>query len=290
MDSQTTNYIGNKSKGLRFLIAAVFVIIYWGIGRIFNMSTTAYQVLGIPILIIFQHFINRQPLRTLWVRDGAEIKRNIKFYFIFVIFAIVPLYSLIVAIINGKIDDALFAVVAVAGAYPFSYALYQMKAKNWLHLIFCAAIIVVIIMFPYILVNVLHLNFHVGGGKSISSGTHISLSKGLPPALQMFMMMPVGFWVEEVFFRGALDGYIHRNEKNIGVWSAIFISALWGFWHMSNAQMDSHFVSNLINLLIPQIIIGVPLSLFMRKSRNLLVPNTAHGLLDALRTLLANGV
>ena len=51
MNTKTTNYIGSSSKGLRFLIVAVFVIIYWGIGRIFNMSTSAYQVLGVPITV-----------------------------------------------------------------------------------------------------------------------------------------------------------------------------------------------------------------------------------------------
>lgn len=40
-----------------------------------------------------------------------------------------------------------------------------------------------------------------------------------------FLLLPVGFMVEEVFFRGALDTCLHRGEQGTGWLSAIFVSA-----------------------------------------------------------------
>lgn len=38
--------------------------------------------------------------------------------------------------------------------------------------------------------------------------------------------------LEEVFFRGALDTHVHDEREKRGVWSALFVSALWGVWHL----------------------------------------------------------
>ncbi len=105
-----------------------------------------------------------------------------------------------------------------------------------------------------------------------------------------FLLGPVGFVVEEVFFRGGLDTYLHRGEKTTGWLSAIYISALWGVWHLpGSALMAGHLLSTIVGLVVSQIILGVPLSLLWRKSGNLAVPDTTHALLEAVRSILAVG-
>jgi membrane protease YdiL (CAAX protease family) len=133
--------------------------------------------------------------------------------------------------------------------------------------------------------NLLHL--HISGRAPTGEAT------GMWPIVQaaggVFLFGPVGFVVEEVFFRGALDTYVHRGEEGTGWISAVFVSALWGLWHLPGrvtAGLDgSHLLSVVASLLAAQIVIGVPLSLWWRKSGNLIVPDTAHAYLEAIRTV-----
>src|SRR5205814_1740534 len=48
----------------------------------------------------------------------------------------------------------------------------------------------------------------------------------------LLQYVPVVFVIEEVFFRGALDSYVHRVGEGTGWGSAVFVSALWGLWHL----------------------------------------------------------
>jgi membrane protease YdiL (CAAX protease family) len=43
---------------------------------------------------------------------------------------------------------------------------------------------------------------------------------------------PASFLLEEVAFRGALDAHVHYDGERGGWLSAVFISALWGVWHL----------------------------------------------------------
>ncbi|HEU5229153.1 MAG TPA: CPBP family intramembrane glutamic endopeptidase [Ktedonobacteraceae bacterium] len=108
--------------------------------------------------------------------------------------------------------------------------------------------------------------------------------QSLQIATQWFLIAPVGFVVEEVFFRGALDTYLHRGEEGVGWLSALFVSALWGLWHLARQPMPmGQLLSMGAGLIISQVLVGVPLSLWWRTSGNLVVNNTAHALLDAVR-------
>ena len=117
----------------------------------------------------------------------------------------------------------------------------------------------------------------------------------LPPLLTIlerggarFLLGPVGFVVEEVFFRGGLDTYLHRGEEGTGWLSAIYVSALWGLWHLpGQAAPAGGLLGTIVALLVAQIAVGVPLSLWWRKSGNLTVTDTTHALLQAFRAILA---
>jgi membrane protease YdiL (CAAX protease family) len=98
------------------------------------------------------------------------------------------------------------------------------------------------------------------------------------------LIAPVGFVVEEVFFRGALDTYLHRGEAGTGWLSARGVSALWGVWHLPGQAISSeNLLSTVVGTMLPQILVGVPLSFWWRKSSNLVVTTTTHALLEAAR-------
>ena len=142
-----------------------------------------------------------------------------------------------------------------------------------------------------LLPHLLPFHLHIGAGQP-GTTKPLTLLPSLVVGAETFLLLPVGFMVEDVFFRGALDTYIHREEKGVGWLSAIFVSALWGLWHLPvQANLDrAHLLSTVIGLLIAQIAVGVPLSLWWRKSGNLTVTDTTHALIDAVRNALAAGV
>ncbi len=66
-----------------------------------------------------------------------------------------------------------------------------------------------------------------------------------------------------------------------GIVSAILVSVLWGLWHHPIAPQAS-----VVQLLVTQVAMGPFLSLFWRRSGNLMVPEFAHALSDSVRNAL----
>ena len=282
----TKTPIGTHSHPLRFLIVALVVAAYWVLGYLLHLGLPAYQLLGVVMLLVFQLGIQRQPLRTLWVRSGPPIQLDARFYTLWFFFSLLPAYGVVKMLLQGNFVNTLFAGVAIAGAFGLSYALGFMS-KTWRQLGLCILTVTIIAILPQVLLrlfsNVLNLHFVIRHS-SIGAATP-TLLQSLWAGLQTFLIgLPLGFIVEEVFFRGALDTYLHCGEVGTGWFSAIFVSALWGLWHMPHQGI---LASTVVGLLVPQILIGVPLSLFWRKSGNLAVNSTSHALLDAFRNGLA---
>ena len=100
--------------------------------------------------------------------------------------------------------------------------------------------------------------------------------------------VPVVFLLEEVWFRGVLDSHLHRPRAPHGAISAIYVSALWGLWHLplSETHGPQELLATTISLLAVHISIGVLLSWAWRRSGNLLVPGIAHALIDAVRNAI----
>jgi transposase len=93
---------------------------------------------------------------------------------------------------------------------------------------------------------------------------------------------------EAVAFRGAIDSHVrHPGEDHgvsstiYGIVSAIFVSVLWGLWHHPILPSVTLF-----QLLFLQVLVGPFLSLFWRRSGNLMVPGSAHALSDSVRNAL----
>jgi hypothetical protein len=283
----TRDTIGAHSRPLRFLVVGLVVAVWCLLGFLLHLSIAEYQLLGIPILLIFQLGIHRQPLRTLWVRAGPPLRLDVWFIMLWILFSLFPAYAVIREIIQMQLANAAEYSMAIVGAFGMAYALRAMQARTWLQLGLCVLTVGIIGLLPQFLSLILPHIVHIHTPHPVATAQP-TLLQGVEIAAEWFLIAPVGFVVEEVFFRGALDTYLHRGEKGIGWLSAIFVSALWGVWHLPGQTLTSgNFISAVVGTVLPSILVGVPLSFWWRKSGNLVVNNTAHALLDAVRNGLA---
>jgi membrane protease YdiL (CAAX protease family) len=94
--------------------------------------------------------------------------------------------------------------------------------------------------------------------------------------------------LEEVAFRGAIDSHVHNPNDKHSWLSAIFVSALWGLWHLPIAGAHGILQLVMLIILLPLIHIatGIFLSISWRRSGNLAVPAIVHALIDAVRNML----
>jgi membrane protease YdiL (CAAX protease family) len=105
---------------------------------------------------------------------------------------------------------------------------------------------------------------------------------------QMVIYFPVCFILDEVVFRGMLDSHLCGKESSaFNYWaSAVFVSLLWGAWHLPIIEMCEHVVRNATNLMVFHMIVGVPLSICWRRSGTLALPAAAHALIFAFRSAI----
>ncbi|HZO73141.1 MAG TPA: CPBP family intramembrane glutamic endopeptidase [Ktedonobacteraceae bacterium] len=278
--------IGANSRPLRFLIVTLVVAIYIFLGFALHFTGAQYQLLGLPILLLFQVGIHRQPLRTLWVRAGSPLSLDGWFFVLWGLLALFPAYAAVRAAMDLQFANAAEYGLAIVGAFGMAYALRAMRATTWRSLGLCILTVGIIGLLPQflslLLPHVLHLHIARQGT------TPPPFLQSLTITIQWVLMAPLGFMVEEVFFRGALDTYLHAGEQGTGWLSAVVVSALWGLWHLPGQVIAAgQLLPTVIGLLAAQILVGVPLSLWWRKSGNMVVNDTAHALLDAIRNGLA---
>jgi len=80
-----------------------------------------------------------------------------------------------------------------------------------------------------------------------------------------------------------LDTYIHPSARTKNIWSALFISCLWGLWHLPLAVRDGVTLWSTVLSVMTISLWGIILSIFWRRSGNLAVPAFSHAVADAVR-------
>lgn len=95
--------------------------------------------------------------------------------------------------------------------------------------------------------------------------------------------------LEEVAFRGAFDAHVYHPGDGRGFLTALWVSALWGMWHVPLLLGRGHLSMLSAGLISVTCAIGVPLSIAWRRSGNLFVPGLTHALVDALRDAILIG-
>jgi CAAX prenyl protease-like protein len=273
-----------------YMEVLAFVAVWMAAAWIFHLDANAYLLLGVPLVTLFQLFIRRRPLQELWVRDAAPFRLGWAGIVIAALFAIVPGYELVVVAFPQRLwVIALWLLCAVAGAVFAAFALRQQHASATRRGLrgFIAAV----------LIGVAYM-------AAFASARHHSIGFPLPKLFfllkQFLAYFAVCFVLEEVAFRGAFDSHIYQPRSNGQAtgspWrtpandpaaiSAIFVSALWGVWHLPvvvSAPSASAIAAAIPALIVPCTLVGVPLSFCWRASGTLVLPAAAHALIDAYR-------
>lgn len=258
----------------RYMECAVFVLVWMAGGSLFRLGGTGYLLLGVPLVAIFQVLVVRRPLAQLWIREAEQFQLDLRGILIAAALVLLPIGGLYF----GRSYGIMELVIAV-GAIPCAFAIQRQSGKKlWAALPgFGAAMIIGCAWFAI---------------WAILSGR----SPGFAPAklpillLDFLCFILIGFVLEEVVFRGALDSHAAgssgtRSSKWV---SAIFVSLLWGLWHLPLKDLyASRELGYLSLVILINILWGVPLSFCWRKSGTLLLPCIVHAFCDAYRNAIS---
>jgi len=267
----------SQTSQLRRAIEVTAVVAIWiALGITFHLSAYAYLLLGIPLTAAFQWGVRREPLRALWLRDGQPFRLDAAGWAIAGLLAAYPCYHLVTYLRSDPHPaKAAIYLCAVAGAFPAAYALRNFHRATVRPLLLCLVI-----------AGGIGIAIMVGG--VITSGmAHRTLAQRLSiGSTYLLLNLLATFVVEEVSFRGAFDSHLHHPGEPRGFVTALFVSALWGLWHLPIGLGQAPLPLVIAQLLVVHCAIGVPLSIFWRRSGNLFVPASAHALIDAVRDAL----
>ncbi len=272
MESARTDTATSKTY-IRYIHVALFVAIYIVIGYLFNLKPQPYLLVGIPLTCFFQLFIVRQPLHKLWLREEEKFHLSKSGWIITLCFIVFPIYKAIELASQDKLTfvNSGYYSAAIFGAFGVGYCYSNVTKKTAKEFLLCFGIIAVVRMswflFPFIFGDQEFKPDYIQGIKSLLT------------------YIPVAFVVEEVVFRGMLDTYIHPSKKTNGLWSAIFISCIWGVWHLPISIDQSPGWVLLVVLRSGSW--GVFLSIFWRRTGNLAVPAFSHSFVDAIRDTIS---
>jgi hypothetical protein len=252
------------------------VAIWIALGIFLHLSAYSYLLLGIPITAAFQWGVWREPLRTLWLSEAPSFRLDAAGWAIAVLLAAYPCYRFATYLLSSPHPaQAGVYLCGVVGAIPAAYTLRNFRRATVRPFLLCLAIaggIGVAIMV---------------GGALASGAAHRTLAQRLSIGITALLMnLPLTFVVEEVSFRGAFDSHLHHPGEPRGFVTALFVSALWGLWHLPIGLGQAPLPLVIAQLLVVHCAIGVPLSIFWRRSGNLFVPGFTHALIDAVRDAL----
>ncbi len=255
---------------IRYLQILLFMAVYLGLGFLFSLKTESYLLLGIPLTFVFQLIIVKQPIHKLWLRDEQKFHLNKFGWIITLFFLLYPIYKTATDLIrdNNTFAHIGYDLAAILGAFCAGFCYSKMTTKTVKEFLLCFTITGLLRTSLYFIPLIM--------GKT---GYSLDYIRGLKSLL---IYIPIAFVVEEVIFRGMLDTYIQPSKNKFGIWSALFISCLWGLWHvpLSNGENPIWFVI-LTSMTVS--LWGILLSIFWRRSGNLAVPGFSHALADAIR-------
>jgi len=269
--------VAATSRVRRIVEVSLAVAFWMALGIVFHLSAFSYLLLGIPLTAAFQCGVRRQPLRALWVRDAVPFRLGVTGWLIALTLAAFPCYRLGEKLRAGAYGfETAWYFAAAAGAFAAAYALKNFHRATMRDLWFClatAGVIGLLIMaVSVVAVGVVgHRNFAARVGQGITS---------------LLLYVPVVFVLEEVSFRGAFDAHVHHPGESHEYFTALVVSSLWGLWHIPLLLGRMPLPLLIAWLVGVHCAIGVPLSIYWRRSGNLFVTGSTHALVDAFRDAL----
>jgi membrane protease YdiL (CAAX protease family) len=266
-----------QSQYARMAIAVVTVAIWMAVGWIFHLDANAYLVVGIPYLLVFQLFVARRPVTELWLREPSP--RGLPWWTILVALALlaVPMWGLARGWDHFNWPKRLWSIGSVLGALPLAWAVVNLRAFTGRCLLRCflTAGLWGVVLFGGVSV----LNRH---------GIHFNPRPWYSFGVGFLLFLPVCFLMEEVFFRGGLDSFVHRPGDRHRWLSAVLVSVLWSWWHLPITGLKTWGELVFFAWFFPVIHLafGLSFSMYWRRSGSLLVPAAVHSFIDAFRNVV----
>lgn len=261
----------DTSRRRRVLEAVAFVTVWVAAGYLLRLSANAYLLLGIPLTAAFQLLVRRRPLRELFAANTTRFELDRTGVAMAAGLAVVPGYYATQALMSGEWTLLGWYLAAMAGAVP---AAFSVRASSVLATIRSAALPIAI---------------GAGGMALVYGVLHLATATPLPTVAALAALakytalyFPATFLLEEVAFRGALDAHVHHVGEGRGWESAVFLSALWGLWHLP-VSSGIPLPLLVLELVVVHVGIGVGLTFAWRRQRNLGGPALAHAVIDAVR-------
>ena len=271
-------YSGRSSRR-RTVEAVAFVGVWMMAGYLLHLGSDAYLLLGIPLTIGFQVLVRRRPLHELFARTTTRFSLDKKGFALAAGLALVPGYFAARALVDSEWTLFSWHLAAIAGAFAAAFAL---RAGSMWAAVRSAALPIAIGASGMALV---YATMHIVTGAPLSVAAALAAM-----AKYTALYFPATFLLEEVAFRGALDEHVHHDGERAGGWrSAILVSALWGLWHLPLSH-SLPLPLQVVELVGVHVVLGVPLSLAWRRSRNLAGPALAHAVNDAVRNAFMLGL
>jgi membrane protease YdiL (CAAX protease family) len=274
------------SRLRRCLEATILVAIVIGIGLVFDMPVFAYVAMSFPAAVAFQLWVARRPLHEMWVRRGPALSRATLIPWLAALFAIAPLISLITQ--EEPSSQVIWTLVVIAGSVPASYVVKQRGPETLRYIVLCLA------TGGLVGAALLTVNDLVDIVEDLARAKVDFLPAGESDASafgKSFVLLWPGYYVvEEVLFRGVLDSHVHHEGERKWLLSAIFVSLLWGAWHLPvilELAPDAPAGQVIAAMFIMQGLVGPFLSYWWRRSGNLIVPAVTHDFLDSLRNAIS---
>jgi membrane protease YdiL (CAAX protease family) len=275
----TTERRGDTSRRRRLVEAVAFVAVWVAVGYLFRLSVNGYLLLGVPLTAAFQVLVRRRPLHELFAGNTSRFALSRRGAAMAAVLAVVPGYYTTQAAAAGDWTLLGWNLAAVAGAVA---AAFSLRAGSVLAALRSAALPIAIGASGFAVVfGVVHL----------ATGTPLPVVAALAAvAKYTALYFPATFLLEEVAFRGALDAHVHHDGESRGWQSAVFVSALWGLWHLPVSSVNLPLPLLVLQLVAVHILLGVPLSYAWRRTRNLAGPALAHAVNDAVRNAAMIGL
>ena len=277
----TAIHMRETGRARRFVEASLFVALLIASGLLLDLRERGANGIFVYLLIttgatvLFQAFVARRPPRWMWLR-GTDVRvrlRNISVV-VAAALAIYPAYALVRTIADGRGWNAVWLALGLTGTIGAGYTVRQATHATWRYLGLCMATAGLIGSVLFILSSLQTLTqplTHALWSKS-DAGMFIT---------SLLTYIPVCFVMEEVTFRGCIDSHIHHEGESHGLLTAIWVSALWSWWHMGCLAETNPL--NVLPLMVP---VGIFLSIWWRRSGNLLVTGTTHAFIDSVRNAL----
>jgi len=240
-------------------------------GWLLHLDPYAYLLLGIPLCVCFQLFVRRQPLSSCWVRDTTALRLDVPGVLIALCFLVVPIWDLVHSWPHSGWMLRLYFFTSMIGAVGVAFALRRFDAKALRSLWLCLAT-----------AGVLGCGWMLLAAFAQGHPIPLTFERVRFGAEQFLVLLPVCFVMEEVAFRGILDSHIQHPQDPRPWLTAFLLSAMWGWWHLPIVA-PSLLGVGLVAFPITHAMLGIPLSIFWRRSGNLLVPAVVHALIDAVR-------